>query len=135
MVEAARYNFLPQVRCFLQKGVSINARSEGYTALLWAAEQGYDKMVDFLITNNADVNARTDRDSSDGGFGSTALMRAALKGKTSLYLFWRKIFKSAQRIQQPIPKIWFFFTNKELIRSNYDSTNPGFTNMYFLDNF
>ena len=94
MVEAARFNFLPQVRCFLEKGVSINARSEGYTALLWAAEQGYDKMVDFLIANNADVNARTDRDSFDGGFGSTALMRAALKGKTSLYLFWRKIFKS-----------------------------------------
>ena len=87
MVEAARFNFLPQVRCFLQKGVSINARSEGYTALIWASEQGYDKMVDFLITNNADVNSRTDRDSFDGGFGSTALMRAALKGKTTYSLF------------------------------------------------
>ena len=92
MVEAARFNFLPQARCFLQKGVSINSRSEGYTALLWAAEQGYDKMVDFLITNNADVNARTDRDSFDGGFGSTALMRAALKGKTHIILVLKKSF-------------------------------------------
>ena len=89
MVEAARFNFLPQVRCFLQKGVSINARSEGYTALIWASEQGYDKMVDFLIASNANVNSRTDRDSFDGGFGSTALMRAALKGKTGLFV-WKK---------------------------------------------
>ena len=47
-------------------------------------------MVDFLIANNADVNARTDKDNFDGGFGSTALMRAALKGKNSSLFVLKK---------------------------------------------
>ena len=78
MVEAARNNLLPQVKCFLEKGAKVDAKFKGYTALIWAAEQGYEKMVDFLIGQGANVNAKTD---SGVNNGASVLMRAAIKGK------------------------------------------------------
>ena len=78
LVGAARNNLLPQVKCFLDKGVNVDGKLKGYTALTWAAEQGYEKMVDFLISKGANVNARQD---SDVNNGATVLMRAAIKGK------------------------------------------------------
>ena len=81
LVGAARNNLLPQVKCFLDKGVNVDGKLKGYTALTWAAEQGYEKMVDFLISKGANVNARQD---SDVNNGATVLMRAAIKGKFNI---------------------------------------------------
>ena len=59
----------------------MDGKLKGYTALTWAAEQGYEKMVDFLISKGANVNARQD---SDVNNGATVLMRAAIKGKFNI---------------------------------------------------
>jgi len=59
----------------------VDGKLKGYTALTWAAEQGYEKMVDFLISKGANVNARQD---SDVNNGATVLMRAAIKGKINI---------------------------------------------------
>jgi len=92
LVGAARNNLLPQVKCFLDKGVNVDGKLKGYTALTWAAEQGYEKMVDFLISKGANVNARQD---SDVNNGATVLMRAAIKGKTNIV---RKLVQSKAKV-------------------------------------
>ena len=62
----------------LDRKANVELRSiYGWTALLWAAEEGHSEVAKLLLAKGADVHAKTD-------YGWTALMWAALQGKEDL---------------------------------------------------
>lgn len=57
-------------------GGDVNAKDKsGFTALIWAAKEGRDNVVELLLKYNADINARNNK-------GVTALMWASSRGNT-----------------------------------------------------
>lgn len=73
-IEAASLGKIEPVKKFLEAGMSVDAEdSEGNTALLQAAQGGHSGMVDFLISQGADVNYV-------GPGWETALISAARSG-------------------------------------------------------
>jgi ankyrin repeat protein len=72
---AARKGNLAAVESFLKEGVDINARdsSSKGTALIYAATEGREEIVSFLIGKEADLNCQNE-------FGHTALAMAACWG-------------------------------------------------------
>lgn len=71
------------IAILLQHGADINIRcgGKGNTSLMWAAWRNYDKTVDFLIAEGADIKIANYR-------GETALDIAIyrMNYKTALYL-------------------------------------------------
>jgi ankyrin repeat protein len=73
-IEAASLGKMEPVKKFLEAGMSVDAEdSEGNTALLQAAQGGHSGMVDYLISQGADVNYV-------GPGWETALISAARSG-------------------------------------------------------
>ncbi|XP_035739588.1 ankyrin repeat domain-containing protein 39-like [Vespa mandarinia] len=72
---AAQYNDKDKVERFLKKGISADIEdSAGYTALHYAARNGYYQICEMLLQYGANVNARTRCGQA------TALHRAATQG-------------------------------------------------------
>jgi len=66
------------VNALLVKGAEVNAKaSDGYTALLWASENGHSEVVKALLAKGAEVNAKTNN-------GATALMAASQNGHSEV---------------------------------------------------
>jgi ankyrin repeat protein len=74
-IEAVEKGDLTAAQTALQQGAHVNARSDyqDQTALIVAARLGNEKLVQFLLSQKADVNARDN-------FKATALMYAAAEG-------------------------------------------------------
>lgn len=63
---------------YLKKGVPVDTKDGlGYTALMKAASNGHEDVVNLLIENKSNVNAIT-------VFGTTALMQAAWNGQLKI---------------------------------------------------
>ena len=61
--DAAAGGHIKAIKQHLDSGTEINTKDDkGLTALHWAAERGHKKIVEFLIANDADVNALVDRE-------------------------------------------------------------------------
>src|SRR2546428_711052 len=54
-------------------GLVFDVDNRGWTPLHWAAERGHSQLVELLLANKADINARTNR-------GDTPLHLASEKG-------------------------------------------------------
>jgi ankyrin repeat protein len=55
---AAQYGEIKKIKTFLNKGIDVNTKYEdGYTALHWAAQEGYEELARFLIRKDADINS------------------------------------------------------------------------------
>jgi ankyrin repeat protein len=62
------------VQLLLNKGADVEAKDkDGWTALIWAAQGGYEAMVRLLLDKRADVEAKDQ-------YGWTALLWAAQEG-------------------------------------------------------
>lgn len=67
-----------QISVLVSRGADVNARDDyGYTALMWAAQEGHVLTSETLIEHGADVNARDKA-------GRTALLIATVKGHTEV---------------------------------------------------
>lgn len=76
--EAAEHGNIKGVADMINNGLSVDTIDEkGYTALMWAAYKGANKLIDLLLEKKADINKQ------DQG-GLTALHWAAFKGFTSI---------------------------------------------------
>jgi ankyrin repeat protein len=71
------------VRSLIAKGVDVNAKWMGRTALMWAAEEGHTDTVRALLGAGADVNAKDEE-------GMTALMHATERGHTDIVQLMKK---------------------------------------------
>jgi len=75
---AAHQGHLPEVRSFVERGISVNARdTKEFVPLHYAAAGGYRDVVEFLIAQGADVNAKDK-------YGWTPLDSAAWHGHRDL---------------------------------------------------
>lgn len=82
--DAAQRGDIGSARKFLQRGIKIDERNHnGETALHWAIEGNNKPMVEFLIANGADVNAKNDR-------GHTPLLWADGYVRTEIAALLRK---------------------------------------------
>ena len=76
LVNAVKDNNINAAKKAIAAGADVNAKDEGgWTALMFASQNGHAEIVCTLIKAGADVNAKR-KD------GATALMRAALEGHT-----------------------------------------------------
>ncbi|MEW6349022.1 MAG: ankyrin repeat domain-containing protein [Thermodesulfobacteriota bacterium] len=75
LVLASYLGIAGEVERLLRQGADVNTADKFYgrTALMWAAEQGNEKVVGLLLDKGADVNAKSPE-------GWTALMSAAMGG-------------------------------------------------------
>ena len=76
LVEAAWHGNLESIRDLLDLGVNIEARWNGYTALMTASGYGEVAAVRLLLDRGADIGARNDD-------GETALMAASWEGQVA----------------------------------------------------
>jgi ankyrin repeat protein len=78
LINASKEGDLPKVKYYLsQKNINVNETdNDGYTALMYAAENGYLDVVKELITHKADINIAND--------GWTALIAAVFKGHLNI---------------------------------------------------
>jgi ankyrin repeat protein len=60
VIRAAYDGDLESVKLLLDRGVDINARGAGFTALLWAVNRNDEALVDLLLKHGADVKAQDD---------------------------------------------------------------------------
>ena len=75
LIEAARNGDLEEVTMLIKKGALINYQTDyGYTALMWASDNGHAKIVKYLIEKCADVEL------SDTDISNTALLMASYQG-------------------------------------------------------
>lgn len=75
LIDAARDGDYEAVESLLNAGVDVDAKdNDGWTALMWAAGLGRERIVRLLLNAGADVNAKNK-------YGSTALMSAAEFGE------------------------------------------------------
>ena len=74
--DAAENGNIEAVKQHLTAGEDVNANDTGLTPLHWAAGEGHKELVELLIANGADVNARR----SKYGGGYTPLHVAATEG-------------------------------------------------------
>ena len=74
---AAFDNNVALVRDLIQQGVDVNGTEDGFSALMMAASQGYDTIVQILIAAGANVDAKDAE-------GETALFKAAYWGKPEI---------------------------------------------------
>ncbi|MBY0449597.1 MAG: ankyrin repeat domain-containing protein [Cyanobacteria bacterium] len=82
ILDALKLGDLEKAKALILKKVDVNARSEGDTALTYAAykgatSKGYDEITRLLIQNGADVNLQD-------GEGATALMYTVSAGNETL---------------------------------------------------
>lgn len=76
---------LAAVKRHLETGGDVNVRSKwGWTPLLWAVRDGQIKVVEHLISQGADVNARVSMDSSGEFRSASPIIIAAEKGNVEL---------------------------------------------------
>ena len=70
-------NGLETVQALLAQGADVNAKDNlGYTALMYAAENGHTETAQALLARRADVNAKENKS------GLTTLMAALANGRT-----------------------------------------------------
>ena len=76
LIEAVQTDNAAEVQRLIAAGANVNAQGEhGFTALIWAAQNGYMDVVRALLAaEGIEVNVQ------EGHTGSTALMFAALRG-------------------------------------------------------
>jgi len=60
LVESARRGNIEEVRHLLAAGADVNARDQGYTALMAASGEGHTEVVKLLLEAKAEPNAKTD---------------------------------------------------------------------------
>ena len=78
------YGDYKMVKYLIESGADINAKDKnGWTALMFAARNGYDKIAQLLIKSGADIKAK-DRD------GKTALSLAKEERYNDLIRVFRK---------------------------------------------
>ena len=74
LIEAARTDDAKTVQKLINEGADVNAKDEqGWSALMHAADQGHQAILELLLAQGADVNVKDQ-------FGRTALSRAAVAG-------------------------------------------------------
>ena len=56
LIEAAKRGSLDAVKKAIGKGAEVDAVIKGWTPLMWASQEGYISIVDFLLEAGADVN-------------------------------------------------------------------------------
>ncbi|MFM2303206.1 MAG: hypothetical protein RLZZ135_613, partial [Cyanobacteriota bacterium] len=72
LIQSARQGNDRQVSTALARGAQVNTTdAQGTTALMFAAQKGFTRIVDLLIEAGADLNIHRSQ------FGTTALMLAA----------------------------------------------------------
>ncbi len=78
LISAAGNNDLAGLKSALDNGAEINTKDdEGWTALMWASDKGYEKIAEYLVSRGADINARDN-------YGWTALMYACAFGRVEI---------------------------------------------------
>jgi uncharacterized protein len=75
-IQASKDGNMKAVQTLLAKGADVNAKYDGWTALMWAAFNGHTEIVKVLLEKGADVNTKETPN------GVTALMDAVLEGHT-----------------------------------------------------
>ncbi|MCK4319533.1 ankyrin repeat domain-containing protein [Candidatus Micrarchaeota archaeon] len=75
LLESAKIGNKTGIRYSLLTGADVNARDNGWTALMYAAENGDTKTAKLLIKKGADMNTKDN-------WGETALTRVVEKGNT-----------------------------------------------------
>ena len=83
LVWAASTGNLQRVTEMVSRGTDINARAfdDGQTALIAAARNGRQDVVEFLVSNGADINLKD--------AGGTPLYWAAFAGQAAIYKYLR----------------------------------------------
>ncbi|MCK5260368.1 MAG: ankyrin repeat domain-containing protein, partial [Candidatus Omnitrophica bacterium] len=76
-VMAAYNGDISKVQALLQSGIGVDAKYNGFTALMISAEKGYTEIVKALLNKGADVNIKSSA-------GWTALIIAAQKGHAKI---------------------------------------------------
>lgn len=75
LIRAAQDGDTPTAIALIERGMDVNtADSSGMTLVMFAAQSGNEKLLDFLISQRANVRKKN-------RFGDSALMLAALKGQ------------------------------------------------------
>ncbi len=92
--EVVKFGKVKEVKAYLDKGGDVNKKNEDGISLLSLSILGNkDKISEFLINNNADINAR-DND------GFTPLVQLCGSGKKASMHIAKLLFKKGAKIQK-----------------------------------
>lgn len=76
-IESCKFASINDAVKYYELGADINSVDNfGWSSLMWASQDGYTDIIDFLIVNNANINYQEQNN------GWTALIAACFKGQT-----------------------------------------------------